>query len=75
METNFKCSDGTCVSMSVFCDFKQDCLDNSDESDCGKKMFLLYDVSNTVPTNNTFEMFFNIGNIMALRNKLENMFR
>ena len=34
------CADGTCVSMSVFCDFKQDCPDNSDENNCGKTVLL-----------------------------------
>lgn len=31
----FSCSDGTCVSISVLCDFHVDCIDGEDE-DCGK---------------------------------------
>ena len=31
----FKCSDGTCIKQSQVCDFKSDCLESEDESNCG----------------------------------------
>ena len=31
----FRCSNGDCVSLSVRCDFRANCVDGSDERDCG----------------------------------------
>ena len=31
----FRCSDGTCIDLSLRCDFYPDCVDGEDE-DCGK---------------------------------------
>lgn len=35
-EDEFMCSDGTCISKNFKCDRRYDCLDKSDEDDCGK---------------------------------------
>lgn len=32
----FKCENGKTISMSLYCDFIDNCGDNSDEKDCGK---------------------------------------
>ncbi len=32
---SFQCSSGQCVSLSDYCDYKQDCHDGSDENECG----------------------------------------
>lgn len=34
--TEFRCGDGTCISENWRCDSESDCLDNSDEADCGR---------------------------------------
>ena len=34
-ETMFQCANGRCVSMALFCDFVDNCGDNSDEQRCG----------------------------------------
>ena len=34
--SSFRCTDGTCVSISVVCDHQSDCLDNTDETLCRK---------------------------------------
>jgi hypothetical protein len=34
--SEFRCGDGTCISENWRCDSESDCLDNSDEADCGK---------------------------------------
>lgn len=33
--TEFRCSDGTCIDINWKCDGENDCLDDSDEQDCG----------------------------------------
>ena len=38
----FRCLDGSCVSISLVCDLQSDCVDNSDESLCGKKKIKIY---------------------------------
>ena len=35
-DKSFTCNDKTCVSISSYCDFQEDCLDGSDEMDCSK---------------------------------------
>lgn len=35
----FQCPDSKCISMSVVCDFKNDCFDGSDEINCGPCTF------------------------------------
>ena len=32
----FQCASGQCISVSFYCDFKTDCLDGSDELNCGR---------------------------------------
>ncbi len=32
---SFQCGSAQCVSLSDYCDYKQDCEDGSDETECG----------------------------------------
>ena len=34
-EGTYQCSDGQCIPISLYCDFRKDCLDGSDEQNCG----------------------------------------
>ena len=38
VSATFKCSDGKLISMTSYCDFKDDCEDRSDEINCGKQL-------------------------------------
>ena len=35
---NYQCESGECISWSLYCDFKDDCSDGSDEFMCGKSI-------------------------------------
>lgn len=35
-ENMFRCSDGTCIDTRRVCDGREDCIDRSDEKECGK---------------------------------------
>lgn len=37
-EYQFQCDDGDCIHISQVCNFKQDCIDGSDEY-CGKRLY------------------------------------
>lgn len=39
-DTQFRCGDGGCISLSLLCDFVAHCVDSSDESSCGKTVFV-----------------------------------
>lgn len=34
----YMCDSGQCIAISFYCDFKYDCLDHSDESQCGESL-------------------------------------
>ena len=38
---DFQCNDGQCVNYMDRCDNKFDCIDGSDENDCGKVKYLI----------------------------------
>ena len=40
----FKCANGNCIPSGRVCDRRNDCLDNSDEDDCGKTNLLIYQI-------------------------------
>jgi len=35
-EHEFRCSDGSCITLTWKCDLERDCIDGSDEVDCGE---------------------------------------
>jgi len=35
-EHEFRCSDGSCITLTWKCDLERDCIDGSDELDCGE---------------------------------------
>jgi len=35
-EHEFQCSDGSCITLTWKCDLERDCIDGSDEVDCGE---------------------------------------
>ena len=37
--TSFRCENGACVSKSVVCDGANDCGDDSDELECGERLW------------------------------------
>lgn len=53
--TQFTCSDGSCVDISGRCNFKEDCIDLSDESDCNTLVFPSNYNQEYPPTSNKFE--------------------
>lgn len=38
----YECENKQCISAQQRCDKKRDCLDGSDEKQCGKRLFLFY---------------------------------
>ena len=40
-ENHFQCKDGKCIDIEAKCDREYDCVDESDEHDCGKTFYLL----------------------------------
>ena len=41
-EGTYQCSDGQCIPISLYCDFRKDCLDGSDEQNCGMYIIFVY---------------------------------
>ena len=40
-ENHFQCKDGKCIDIEAKCDREYDCVDESDEHNCGKTFYLL----------------------------------
>ena len=40
-EGTFQCRSGECISLSLQCDFNDDCFDGSDELQCGRLSYTL----------------------------------
>ena len=38
----FKCRNGPCIDIEYRCNGADNCGDNSDEQDCGKKIYILF---------------------------------
>ena len=41
------CLDGSCISLSLLCNFKRDCEDGDDENDCGNFLYIKLDPADT----------------------------